>query len=328
MEKERKVSVVMCTYNGQRYLREQLDSILRQNYEPYEIIVQDDGSTDGTMDILREYARLHPRFKVSVNKGARGINSNFFSAMDSATGDFIAISDQDDIWQADKIEAQMDAIGDKMMCVCRSIPFSDSTGKDMPYDARRPNCDLIRLLYASMPGHCMLLSRRLLEQVPRTGEIYNQTWYDVILGLTAAALDSVVLLDKFLVRQRRQEKAASYTVSDKRRNRSMGNGLYIIAWSLRNYRGVKGPLSERFKARHDFLLAIKSDADIYKDGLKVCEYESRKGLMAMLKLIRMHLKYRHTMFFTYERDPIAIVRAVLFPLMQVYNYRHLKKVDN
>ena len=54
------ISVVMCTWNGVRFLQEQLDSILDQTYPVREIIVQDDGSTDGTWDLLKQYSRLHP----------------------------------------------------------------------------------------------------------------------------------------------------------------------------------------------------------------------------------------------------------------------------
>lgn len=325
METEKRVSVVMCTYNGERFLREQLDSILGQTYRPYEIIVQDDGSTDGTLEIVREYQERCPLVKLQTNKGTRGINGNFFSAMRSATGDFIAISDQNDIWHPDKLREQMEVIGDKMMCVSRSIPFNNSTGEDMPYDGRRPNCNLVRLLFASMPGHNLLFRRELLDRVPAGGKIYGHTWYDVILGLTAAALDSVVLLDRFLVRQRRYVEAASFSVSDKHRNRSMGNGLYIVGWALANYRSVKRRMAEIFKARMEFLQAIDSDAPICKDAVRICRYESQVGLIPLLRLTGMLLKYRHVMFFAYERDPMAIVRATLFPLMQVYYYRHLRK---
>lgn len=60
----KKISVVMCTYNGEEYLPEQLDSILGQTLPPYEIIVQDDGSTDGTLALLHAYAERHACIKV------------------------------------------------------------------------------------------------------------------------------------------------------------------------------------------------------------------------------------------------------------------------
>ena len=73
-----KVSVVMCTYNGGRFLAEQLESIIRQTYPVYEIIVQDDGSTDNTQAVVEEYARLYPFIRFYRHEGKPGINRNFF----------------------------------------------------------------------------------------------------------------------------------------------------------------------------------------------------------------------------------------------------------
>ena len=75
------VSIVLCTYNGAKYIREQLDSILAQTYPLHEIIVQDDHSTDETTQILQEYACKHSLIKVFQNDSAQGVNGNFLSAM-------------------------------------------------------------------------------------------------------------------------------------------------------------------------------------------------------------------------------------------------------
>lgn len=88
---EKKVSVVMCTYNGAKYIREQLDSIINQTYPIFEIIIQDDCSTDDTVDIIREYTETHSNIRLFQNEKSLGINRNFFSVMDKAQGDYIAI---------------------------------------------------------------------------------------------------------------------------------------------------------------------------------------------------------------------------------------------
>lgn len=128
-------------------------------------------------------------------------------------------------------------IGKNMMCVCRSVPFTDGGG-DMPYDHRRPNCNLIRLFYASMAGHCQLFNRQLMEHVPtceQCPDIYSQTLYDVILATAAAALDSITLIDEVLVRQRRYAEAATFVESDSLRERKAGNALGMIKYGLCNY---------------------------------------------------------------------------------------------
>lgn len=111
------VSVVMCTYNGKQFLREQMDSILAQDYPLHEIIVQDDRSTDDTWDILQTYAKAHPGlFKLFRNDEQLGFNRNFHTALLRATGQYVAISDQDDIWFPQKISKQVAAIGNADLC--------------------------------------------------------------------------------------------------------------------------------------------------------------------------------------------------------------------
>lgn len=97
MESKASVSIVLCTYNGEKYVREQIDSLLAQSYPIHEIIIQDDGSTDHTWEILQAYASKHAVIRTFKNEGEHGVNANFLSALHRATGDYIAISDQDDI---------------------------------------------------------------------------------------------------------------------------------------------------------------------------------------------------------------------------------------
>ncbi|RYY91810.1 MAG: glycosyltransferase, partial [Chitinophagaceae bacterium] len=104
------VSVVMCTYNGARFVGEQLESILQQTYSPIEVIVADDASKDDTYELLQQYAARDGRIRLSRNAQNTGYNINFSNACAAATGDFIAIADQDDIWESTKIAELMDAI--------------------------------------------------------------------------------------------------------------------------------------------------------------------------------------------------------------------------
>ena len=123
-KKTKNVSIILCTYNGARFLREQLDSIVNQTYPIYELIIQDDCSTDSTESIAKEYVEKFPFIKFVKNETNKGINLNFFSAISRATGEYIAISDQDDIWELNKIEKQIDCIGDHLFCAGLTKPFS------------------------------------------------------------------------------------------------------------------------------------------------------------------------------------------------------------
>lgn len=126
-----RVSVVVCTYNGARFLRPQLDSLLSQSLPPCEIIVSDDGSTDGTADIVREYAARDARVKLHVNRPALGFNLNFSQAFQLAGGDVVASCDQDDVWHPDKLAHMVAALECKPLAFHNSALFTDDPSRPM-----------------------------------------------------------------------------------------------------------------------------------------------------------------------------------------------------
>ncbi|CAG4887600.1 glycosyltransferase family 2 protein [Paraburkholderia gardini] len=100
-----KISIAMAAYKGERFLREQLDSIARQTHLPYELVITDDSPDSGTADIALEFAR-HVPFPVRVvrNTERLGFHENFFKAISLCDGDFVAFCDQDDVWADNKLE--------------------------------------------------------------------------------------------------------------------------------------------------------------------------------------------------------------------------------
>ncbi|GLI39397.1 glycosyltransferase family 2 protein [Geobacter hydrogenophilus] len=100
-----RISIALCTYNGERYLREQLDSIARQTRLPDELIICDDGSSDMTPQIVDDFAASAP-FTVKPSRSDKNVGStkNFECAIGLCGGDIIALSDQDDVWHRDKLE--------------------------------------------------------------------------------------------------------------------------------------------------------------------------------------------------------------------------------
>ena len=98
------LSVAMCTYNGGRYLSEQLESIALQSSLPGELVICDDGSTDGSIDIIKSFARNAPfKVRLTINTKQLGATKNFEKAIDSCSGEIIALSDQDDFWNPEKL---------------------------------------------------------------------------------------------------------------------------------------------------------------------------------------------------------------------------------
>ena len=104
---EVKVSLVMAVYNGEKYIKEQMDSVRNQTMKPDEVILCDDGSSDSSVELVRQYIQEHElqdSWKLYINEKNLGYADNFYSGMQKATGEYIFLCDQDDIWMLDKIE--------------------------------------------------------------------------------------------------------------------------------------------------------------------------------------------------------------------------------
>lgn len=105
------LSVCMTTYNGSKYVREQLDSIIKQLNVEDELLIQDDGSTDGTIDILELYQNRYTNVSCFVNEHNLGHVRNFESLINKARKSIVVLSDQDDIWNDDKLHVIREVFG-------------------------------------------------------------------------------------------------------------------------------------------------------------------------------------------------------------------------
>lgn len=104
-----KISVALCTYNGQKFITEQLNSILNQSTSVDEIIICDDGSKDKTPEIINNFVSKHPGLiTFYINKINLKVNKNFEKAIFLCTGDYIFLCDQDDVWKSNKVEKMME----------------------------------------------------------------------------------------------------------------------------------------------------------------------------------------------------------------------------
>lgn len=107
------VAVLIATYNGERFLEEQLDSIFSQTYTNFKIYLSDDASNDSTAEILKHYKAKHPQqLFYTINQKNIGFVKNFEKLISQCTEEYIALADQDDIWHVQKLEKEMTAIGE------------------------------------------------------------------------------------------------------------------------------------------------------------------------------------------------------------------------
>jgi len=204
MEKYAQVSVVICTYNGERFLREQIESILNQTYKLQEIIIVDDCSVDNTLLIIEDYAKSNRIIKYYQNHHNVGFTKNFEKALTLASGDFIALSDQDDIWKHDKIEKLVCSIPvNSLLIYCDSIRFTGdipNSPVSNPKYKRFEGSDIRKLsFFNTVSGHAVLIKKELLNlslPVP-SGVIYD--WW---LAAVATCNGGISYIKEILVYQR------------------------------------------------------------------------------------------------------------------------------
>lgn len=202
------VSIVMATFNGEKYIKQQLLSLKKLTYPNVEIIISDDGSTDHTVKIIKEFEK-RMNFKFVVNNGKHGLNSNFANAIAHAKGEFIALCDQDDIWRKNKIEILLNGIDD-FDVVHAGVKVIDSKGKRHPFEYMHDAYEVDRskqyrfvdfVHEGPMLGCTSLIRSSLIKQalpIPE-GIIYHDSW---IAQLAIKRGNGLCFIDKEVIKYR------------------------------------------------------------------------------------------------------------------------------
>lgn len=233
----KRVSIVLCTYNGEKYLKEQLDTILNQDYPLFEIIIQDDASTDHTWEILEEYKENRSIIKLFRNKKNIGFVYNFLTAAKKAKGDYIAYSDQDDIWYPHKISTMINLIGNSKLLISQDKILNDSNGEYyLSFKNNNPrNLTLSRLAICSnsYSGNQILFDNSLLKYF----DIAIKHGLDHVSIVLYSALihNSIAVTDKVLQTWRRHDNnVTNYFPSKEIRllNKFKGNKTLYTIFSL------------------------------------------------------------------------------------------------
>ena len=214
-----KLSVAMAAYNGEKYIREQMDSVTSQMGKDDELIISVNPSEDDTEKIVSEYAESDPRIKVFICE-EKGVIANFENAIMNCTGDVILLSDQDDVWNPFKMR-YIRKIFMKMdpLLVLHNCEFCDenleSLGNNL-FTMKHVNKGLIyNTVRNGYMGNCMAFSKELLQYIcpiPRDVAMHDQ-W----IGTIAEYIDSkrIILFNKKLSVYRRHEGTATATMGER-----------------------------------------------------------------------------------------------------------------
>ncbi|NGZ90282.1 glycosyltransferase family 2 protein [Psychroflexus maritimus] len=212
-----KISIAMATYNGERFLQEQLDSFVAQSRLPDELVVSDDCSTDGTLEILERFAKEAP-FEVIINKNKNnlGYAGNFNRALELTTGDLVFLSDQDDVWFDNKIEVMCNHASntDKMVLLNDAV-ITDTELKDTGVTqlGQIKSGNLPESLYVL--GCSVLIKRQFFKvclPIPK-GYSSHDGW---IVKLAEGLNNKLIIDEPFQYYRRHNSNETSYVVNKKK----------------------------------------------------------------------------------------------------------------
>jgi len=204
------ISVCIATYNGEKYIRRQLDSILVQLSDEDEIVISDDHSQDGTLSVIDGMAS--PRIRVFMNEGEKGYTPNFENALSHAKGDYIFLADQDDVWQDNKVSVCLHWMQTHDLVVSDAV-ITDSglhvTGPSF-YAERKPYRSWAgNILKFGYLGCCMAFRRNVLEKALPFPKDHRLCTHDNWLFLVGKTFFKTAVIDDRLVCYRRHDSATS-----------------------------------------------------------------------------------------------------------------------
>ncbi len=223
-----RISVVMAVHNGMKYLAEQLDSVRAQTCPPEEVIISDDGSSDGSAEFISSYIKQYglSGWRLVRQEKALGAGGNFAAALAEASGDIIFLADQDDVWLPEKIGTMTAAFSDPGVSLAvSSIRYMDGSGREKhiktQLSCRRDHEVSLAesLAVCSYLGMSMAFRREVFERADRT--LWEKSSHDWALLLSAHALGRVLFLGKACQFYRQHEDNASGIRGGSRKERRL-----------------------------------------------------------------------------------------------------------
>jgi glycosyltransferase involved in cell wall biosynthesis len=200
------IAILLCTYNGARFLPLQLASYEAQDFAGWRLFVSDDGSTDGTPDLLEAFQRKHGAERVSIRRGpCKGFVANFLSLIcdPAIESDYYALSDQDDVWDAHKLSRAQELLNaaptDEPVIYCSRTRLIDESGSEIglsTYYRRTPHFRNA-LAQSLAGGNTMVLNKKMRWLLTQAGPDVKVPSHDWWLYLTITAVGGKILYDNY-----------------------------------------------------------------------------------------------------------------------------------
>lgn len=205
MKNEIICSVAMATYNGEKFIEEQIDSILKNLSKYDEIVISDDGSTDKTLDIIKKYQLNDKRIKL-IQGPKNGVKQNFANAIKNCNGKYIFLADQDDVWMNNKVKKMLKVLQEEGCVVAvhnaEIVDQNLSPIKQTFFEFRNSGSGIIKnIIKNTYIGCCMAFKSELKEKIlpiPNNIEMHDQ-W----IGIIGEKYGNSIFIEECLIKYRR-----------------------------------------------------------------------------------------------------------------------------
>jgi glycosyltransferase involved in cell wall biosynthesis len=286
------LSIAMATYNGEKYIREQINSILQQTYQDFELIICDDCSTDSTWIILQEYEKLDVRIHCYKNEQNIGFIKNFEKAISYCNGKYIALSDQDDIWTEDHLEILLNHKANFSL-ICSNAEYITSAGirtgittKDigkLKYVDTNSDRQLFHLFFCNfVQGATVLFDKSLVNDALPIPEKID--FHDYWLALVAIINNGIKYINNITLLYRQHE------------NNLTKDAERSIIYRIRNHRNNN---IDRYCLVYNFISSYKSK--LTSDQINICTsiqlyFEWKKNRVFFFKRFFFFIKYYNIIY--------------------------------
>lgn len=322
------ISVVICTYNGEKYIGAQIESILAQTLLPAEIVVGDDGSADNTLQKV-EYLRSRIeekgiRLTIYHNKHL-GAHGNFKTTLPKAIGEWIAPCDQDDIWLPEKLEKCAKAMKDGVDVVYCDEYIMHENGNITENNIKKPGSVLDQLFGTHLAGHLLLFRREMLDVYCVAPDIT----FDYGITIAAACRNSIAHVKEKLCYWRRHDFVVTTSMSNHNPYKVIHKNKWSKWFSAMLTAFIGGGKSIPIADRYQSISCVVSEfakRDANKiDILHLCNCMKKQTVGSLilagyyLVKLRVQTPYFHALSF---KDKIAnIMYNFTYPAGWWYEYR-------
>jgi len=291
------ISVVMATFNGEKFIKEQLETIISQTIQPQEIIICDDCSSDQTIKIIESLN--NPLIKIYQNSTKIGVVENFKKGVSlTKDGNFIALSDQDDVWFKNKLETLYNSISEFKESLIPTIAYSDLTLVDSnkkvinksfwnELDHHNHVHNFETLLFGNfITGHSILMNSSMKKEL--LCKPCDTILHDVWIAFIALGIGKAIKINEPLAYYRQHEKNLNYNSNTVKLTKTKQRLLKIrLIFSSNTY------LNEEFKIAKQFRIHYKNQLSNEKKDLidMFIGFEKRAFLCKYLFLKKVFKNY-------------------------------------